>query len=288
MRIMRRLSRAVSAGGNRQETALALTERIAAGAALISSLEVLASSRTRSPSVLDWSLLRERMPPDSILLLKALNVISGKRAAQALEIARTAAAVSLLLPSRAGHRGRGVSLGFLAVSSAVCYRRYAAQSDGSDQLLFQVQAAAAVARLHGSERVANAALWYVALQSCLAYTVAGYSKAAGAQWRSGTAVPAILRTETYGSKRAFEATLRYPAAVRAATVAVMAAECGFPLLYLLKGGRLAPCFVASAGVFHLVNARAMGLGRFLWAFASTYPALLFTADQVARRYGHAR
>jgi pimeloyl-ACP methyl ester carboxylesterase len=52
-------------------------------------------------------------------------------------------------------------------------------------------------------------------------------------------------------------------------------ECAFPLAFARKG-RFAPYMLAATGAFHLVNARVMGLGRFVWAFTSTYPAVLYT------------
>ncbi|MGV9980911.1 alpha/beta fold hydrolase [Micromonospora wenchangensis] len=68
---------------------------------------------------------------------------------------------------------------------------------------------------------------------------------------------------------------RYPRLTKLAAHGVLAMECAFPLAYAAKG-RPAPYLLATAGAFHLVNARVMGLGRFFWAFTSTYPAVAYT------------
>ncbi|WP_164721114.1 hypothetical protein [Streptomyces sp. W1SF4] len=288
--MFRALRAAYAESTTRPETALRLTDRLAAAAAVVGSLEALVSARAdhRDGTVLRGDLMSRRIPADAKLLSALVKASSGRRTEQVLETIRLAASVTLLV-ARPGRTTRSAALALLAVSSAVTHRRHTVQSDGSEQLLFQVQAASALASLAGGgPRVTDACLWYIAAQSTLAYTVAGYSKLAGAEWRSGEALPGVLRTETYGDRKAFELVRTHPRTACTAGTAVVLGECGFGLLYFLGRGRYAPVFVSAGTVFHLVNARAMGLGRFLFAFVATYPAILYTARRVSARSGDVR
>ncbi|MFF4263495.1 hypothetical protein ACFY7Y_00380 [Streptomyces virginiae] len=285
--MFRELRAACTAAVSSPHAALQLTDRLAGAAGVIASLECLASTRSsfQVGSVLSRDLMRQRIPANSKLLTALVRATSGRRREQALEAVRLAASATLLA-GKPGRTPRAAALAFLAASSAVTHRRHTVQSDGSEQLLFQVQAASALASAAGGGSVADACLWYIAAQSTLAYTVSGYSKLAGAEWRSGQALPHVLRTETYGDRRAFNLVRAHPRTARAVGAAVVLGECGFGLLYFLGRGRHAPAFVSAGLVFHLVNARTMGLGRFLFAFAATYPAILYTAGQISGRSRH--
>ncbi len=281
MKPLRRIRHSLSVKRSPQAKALLLTEVVVGVASAVSSLEALwaATRQEADEDILRWRLAREMVSSGSRTLLKALDATSGAVAERTVEGARLAAAVSLLAPWTST-RTRAAALTWLAASSALTYRRRSFQSDGSDQLLFQVQTATALARLSGDRRITDTCLWYISLQSVLAYSVAGYSKVAGSQWRSGAALSGILRTEMYGSKWAFDLVQEHPRVARMANIAVIAGECCFPLLYFIKKGTLARHFALTAGSFHLVNTCTMGLGRFFWAFTSSYPALIYTARQV--------
>ncbi|MFD0151336.1 hypothetical protein ACWGQ4_21485 [Streptomyces sp. NPDC055721] len=260
---------------------LLLTEVLVGICGVASSLEILSSARRKDPEsgILQWPLMRQKLPSHSGNLARFLDATSGAGRDERVEIGRLAAA-SVLLVTGQDSRARTVALVGLTASSALRYRRYGFESDGSDQLLFQVQLASATARLGGKNaRISDACLWYISLQSTLSYAVAGYSKLAGSHWRSGEALPGILRTETYGSATAYRFARRYPRAAKFAASAVVAGECGLPLLLFAAKGKAAPLALLSAGAFHLTNSGAMGLGRFFWAFTSSYPALAYTSRQ---------
>jgi pimeloyl-ACP methyl ester carboxylesterase len=123
--------------------------------------------------------------------------------------------------------------------------------------------------------VVDAGLWFVGLQATAAYAASGFAKLVSPTWRSGQALPGVLRTQVYGDRRAWQMLRRHPRAARALTAGLLALECLFPAVYLAKG-RLARPIVLSAGALHLANARIMGLGRFVWAFGAMYPALFYT------------
>ncbi|WP_411105140.1 hypothetical protein [Streptomyces sp. cmx-4-9] len=227
--------------------------------------------------------MRRKLPAEATWLTRILSATSGAKRDEFMEAARLAAAVTLLVAGR-DSRARTVALAGLTVTSALRHRRYGFQSDGSEQLLFQVQLASTTARLGGKNtRIADACLWYVSLQAALAYTVAGYSKLAGAHWRSGKALPGIIRTETYGSGAAFRWATRHPRTTRLAGYATIGGECLFPLIFFVDNGKSAPLFLLPVGGFHLANSGVMGLGRFFWAFTSSYPALLYTTHKRASK-----
>jgi pimeloyl-ACP methyl ester carboxylesterase len=140
---------------------------------------------------------------------------------------------------------------------------------------FLVQTAAAVARAgQRRPRVVDACLWYVALQSVLSYTVSGWVKVASPTWRSGQALPGVMRTLSYGDRATWELLQRHPRAATLLGRGTLAMECLFPAVFLGRG-RLAPPLLGAAAAFHLANARIMGLGRFVWSFVSMHPAVLY-------------
>ncbi|MFI7351551.1 hypothetical protein ACIBSR_35495 [Streptomyces sp. NPDC049936] len=115
----------------------------------------------------------------------------------------------------------------------------------------------------------------------MAYGVSGYAKLPSEVWRSGEALTGVLRTESYGDEKAYKIAKKHPALAKAAAHAVLTLECSFPIVFMAKG-KLALPMLACMGTFHLVNARVMGLGRFVWAFGGTYPAILYAVQSRAK------
>ncbi|MFE7572463.1 hypothetical protein ACFU76_36920 [Streptomyces sp. NPDC057539] len=261
-----------------RDRALTVMEQAGAVTHLISSLENLASERDRQfGGVNHWDVVRRSYTTRHPLIRRALDTIGNPRQARTIHAARVIAAASLLIPGTP-RRHRAAASGVLAVTSMMNHLTQPYGTDGTDQLSFHVQAASAAARITDKPRLVDACLWYVALQSTMSYALAGYAKLPSHIWRSGKALPGILRTESYGDRGAYQIAQRYPTIAKVSAHAVLALECAFPVVFLAKG-RPAPLMLASMGAFHLVNARVMGLGRFVWAFASTYPALLYAVQR---------
>ncbi|WP_414504473.1 hypothetical protein [Streptomyces sp. NEAU-L66] len=262
--------------GRRQ--ALAATERITAVTSLLSSLEAWAAERDRRQGGLNnWQVIRDNFADLPPAARKALDLLAKPASVRIIHGARVAAAASLLLPGERRYQ-RAAANGFLALSALATYPHHQYGGDGSDQLSFQTQLVSSIARCgQKNPAIVDACLWYVALQSTLSYTVSGVVKLCGPEWRSGTALPHILRTETYGDRGAFRLISRYPTMGKAVSHSVVVIECAFPVIFL-RGGRYAPLILATTGTFHLVNARVMGLARFFWAFLGTYPAVLYAVQ----------
>lgn len=253
-------------------------EQTSAVTHLIHSLENLASARDRQPGGLNhWDEVREIHAARHPLVRRAIDVLADPRSVRTIHIARVLAAASLLAPS-APRRLRAAANSMLALTSMANNLTQPYGNDGTDQLSFHVEAAAAIARTSGKPRLIDACLWYVALQSTMSYAAAGYAKLPSDIWRSGDALPGILRTESFGEPKAYEMAQRHPTLTKLTAHSVLALECAFPVVFLAKG-RPAPLMLATLGMFHLANARVMGLGRFVWAFTSTYPAVLYAAQR---------
>ncbi len=275
---MNRLLRAVLGPPTMSRSrALALMERTSAVTSLIISSEHLCRPAARRPGGLnDWAITRDNLRGASRGTRRLLDLVATEPATTALHVAKVAASAVLLSPVRS-RRWRATADATVAVSGLLMYPRHHYGTDGSDQVNFLVQSAAAIARAAGVRtRVVDAALWAVAAQATLSYAASGWVKIAGSSWREGSALEGITRTLTYGDADVWRAVRRFPRSARLLGTAVLALECSFPVVYA-AGGRPARTYVGSALMFHLANARIMGLGRFLPAFASMHPAVLYTA-----------
>ncbi|MFY1704860.1 alpha/beta fold hydrolase [Micromonospora sp. WMMA1923] len=251
------------------------TERISSVTHLFASLEYLTRRRDRQRGgANNWAVNRRTFHEHAPRLTRALDLAANDRVVTALHVSRAVAAAALWLPL--SRRQRVAANAVLTGSQAALHAQHLYGSDGADQVSFLVQALTTAARV-GQRRpaVVDACLWFVALQSVLSYTVSGWVKLPSETWRSGRALPGIARTLTYGDPQVWQLMRRYPRLTRLAAHGVLAMECAFPLAYAARG-RPAPYLLATAGAFHLVNARVMGLGRFFWAFTSTYPAVAYT------------
>jgi hypothetical protein len=128
----------------------------------------------------------------------------------------------------------------------------------------------------GDVHVAHSSLWFIAIQGCLSYSVAGIAKAVSPVWRSGEAVRRILSTRTYGSSSSAALVRGRDGACMVLSWLLMLFECTFPLA--LAFGQTGFAVFAVLGIcFHIANAVIMGLNTFVWAFVATYPAILFCA-----------
>ncbi|MEV3854916.1 hypothetical protein AB0J38_11375 [Streptomyces sp. NPDC050095] len=259
------------------QAALRTTEQLSAVGQLLNSLELLAVAEKREDGGLNnWQLLREQHAKRPRAVRRLLDVLAGRRIVKGMHVGRVVSAAALLAP-KTPPMYRAAAHAYLVTTSVAQAPRTRYGGDGADQMSFVVQASCLVARLFpGNERVTDAALRHIALQTTMAYTVSGTTKLAGATWRSGEALGHVLRTVSYGDRQVYALAVKYPVLVTAASHTVMALQCAFPLIFLRRG-RLALPGVAIMGGFHIINGRVMGLPRFVWAFLSSYPAVLHTA-----------
>jgi pimeloyl-ACP methyl ester carboxylesterase len=256
--------------------ALERMERINACTHLMASAEHLARPEFRRQGGLNhWLVSRESSAFRSAPARTVLEFVGRPRVTNALHALRIVTAAAALLPG--GSRRRRLALDTtLATTSVLLHPRHHYGTDGSDQVSFLVQSVAAVARSSRSPLVADAGLWAVGIQGTMSYAVSGWAKIAGRTWRQGQALEGVTRTMTYGDEWTWRLTRRFPAAAKAMGAGVLALECAAPLAYLGRG-RLARPYALGVTAMHLGIARTMALGRFVPAFLSMHPALLYTA-----------
>jgi hypothetical protein len=251
-----------------RELAILATAGLATVGAAIATSEWLANRRHYSSA----GLLARRPPAGSVsarlgILLDYPNIV----AVLALRLAALAALPAALLSGR-----------FAAAVLAVIFATTLLQNlrgedalDGSDQMSTQVFGALFLGHLGGTPLALDAALGYLALQSCLSYAVAGLAKIGSPAWRDGSAVVAVAGNRAYGHPAAARWLAARPRLARLFAWGAMLGELAFPLALL--GPPWAFPFLAWGVVFHLLNARLMGLNTFFWSFVSTYPAIVYCA-----------
>jgi hypothetical protein len=189
--------------------------------------------------------------------------------------ARTLSAVLLAVAAVAG-AGLELPLVVLALTSLALNYRHLFALDGSDQMILVVVIGLAAGTVLRVEAVAAV---FVASQAVAAYFIAGLAKLRGAEWRVGSAVPAILSTRSFGapSLGSFLSEQRW--AGRSLTWSTMSFECLFPLA-LLAPDQVLLAILAVGLLFHAGAAVTMGLNVFPWAFLASYPCVIYLAHQL--------
>ena len=279
--------RATTAGESRdrEEADMATAGRLTAVGALIGSLEELSRREDgEARSLFSWPVRQTALRAFRRRSLAPLwSLIEPRRYRLLLAGRALCAAGVLMLPDSS--RARGPALLGLAASGLLRSYRNSYGSDGSDQLSFITFTSLATAHLPGLTAGQRAVpLHFVGFQSVLSYTVAGVAKLLSPQWRSGSAIEGIFRTRTYGDAGFYRMLKERPGAARALAWTVILTETTTPVVLLLPpAGRRA--VLGMAGLFHLGNARYMGLNRFFWAFTGTYPLVDRSARAVRWQIG---
>lgn len=167
-------------------------------------------------------------------------------------------------------------LAALLISSAwLTVRSRGPVCGGSDSMYFQVQLGLFVAALgYINPLLVKLGLGWIAAQSVLSYFLAGVGKIRNAGWRDGTALQQLFASNgpyvlLHGIRRLASAKML----CAGLGWSVVLFELGFPMVLALPtAGKT--IFLGLALFFHLTNAVVLGLNRFIWAWAATYPALL--------------
>jgi hypothetical protein len=150
--------------------------------------------------------------------------------------------------------------------------------DGSDQMLFLLFPPLMMASaFHMNASITSLTIVLLAAQVCLAYSTAGFAKLSGQTWRCGNALYEILNTRSFGWETAANFMSKNPRLTRGLAIATILIEVIFPLAMITPYPYIA-IFLIWGISFHLTNAFVMRLNIFPWAFAASYPAIVYTSE----------
>lgn len=252
---------------------LEFTERASALSQLLATFEGLSPKERQFGGINDWNYTK--------YLFNDGEGIADARAREifirCLAAARIGASVVLLLPTGNGARLAATSAS--ALSYLLGNRYIINGSDGAEQYSAIILASSALGRVGGGKN-RDLSVDFIAAQTAFSYFVAGAVKSLGREWRNGTAVERVVRTEVYGNRTFYRFLRRNPRLSESFTYSTVVLEMLFPFLLLHRGmGRVA---LASMFAFHAANVPLMGLGRFFLVFTSTYPAVVDSVNRLKR------
>ncbi|MFF5986747.1 hypothetical protein [Prauserella flavalba] len=261
--------------GDDIDTAFRRVERLTAVGATISAAELLTTARSlNDDGLFGWPINRTRMFGLNRGIGRHLEKLLRYPQVVAVVQTRLLSGLGLLAPGT-GRRGRAAALAGMAGSGAALNLRSNYGLDGSDHFAFINFTVALLEKLYPNDRRAReAALAFIAAQSCLAYFTSGAVKMTSPVWRSGDAITGVFRTKTYGDKFVYDLTKNNKPLAQAIAWGTMIAEVLFPLV-LVAPRPIAKAILAGGMAFHVGNARFMGLNRFFWSFVATYPAVAY-------------
>ncbi|HSZ14167.1 MAG TPA: hypothetical protein VK790_09035 [Solirubrobacteraceae bacterium] len=263
--------------------ALSLAVRLCAVAQLIGLLELaLARAELARGGFLDWSMIgilspRARTRVGSALR-RAFRRLSARAFAGLMALEALVAGTLLAWPSRWPLIVAGAAL------QVVAMKRHHLTIDGSDQMVLVVLVTCGLGRVGAEAAATRAAVWFLAAELTLAYVVSGVYKAASTYWRSDGALAMLVQTRMYGQPRAARVVAAHPAVATAAGYAVFCWESLFFVALTAPPG-VAAAMLALGLAFHAGCAIVMGLNRFVWAFAASYPAVLCTNAAIRSQLG---
>jgi hypothetical protein len=154
--------------------------------------------------------------------------------------------------------------------------------DGAIQMTLIALIACSLALLIGDRTSGRTAvLFFVGGQGLLAYMAAGVAKIVSQEWRREDVVSKIASTVAYGSGPAARVIAFVPGSGRALTVSVIVFETAMPFSILFPVD-VTVAFLVIALLFHIGCAVVMGLNDFVWAFAATFPGILYISSSIHR------
>lgn len=252
--------------------------RVASLGTLVSALEMLSQHRKFEDAELLSGQLASVRPRFAKRFPRLTRALSSKKAAVALYGVQAGASAATLI--WAHQRGvRAVGSAVLAVTGAAGRLYTPFGGDGADQLQQVVNVVlASTGTFQDEEQARDVAMRALALETTIAYVASGVVKLVSPVWLSGEAFSGVIRTHSYGDPQVFQLVHRYPMLGKLVTWTTVAAEVGFPLVFVLPKPA-AKAYLGSMTLFHLGIGQFMGLNRFVLAFGATHPALLYVFRQ---------
>lgn len=255
-----------------EETVLAWIYALVGVSLLVTSAEYISSSRTLSDE--SWLSWRNGRLLDRWLASgwagECLQLVVGYPSVVVLLYLRLIAGAIILFGPEAYYLTNSALI-VGVVTSLLVVLRSPFGLEGSDQMVILVLFCLLVAGLDPS--IAWIPIAFLAAQLCLAYVTAGLVKLFSPIWRQGAALPLIMSTSMYGSKRVHTLLTSASGAAKVICWLLIFWEVTFPLSLLAP----VPVFIfylAIGVVFHTTNAVVMGLNNFLPSFLACYPPVI--------------
>ncbi|MEV5480708.1 MULTISPECIES: hypothetical protein [Streptomyces] len=256
--------------------------RVASLGTLVSALEMLSQTRKFEDGEMLSGQLANMRPKFAKRFPRLTRALESKKAAVALYgVQAGASAATLIWGHKRGVRTAGSAV--LAVTGAAGRLRSPFGGDGADQLQQVINIVlASTGTFQDNEKARDVAMRALALETTISYVASGVVKLVSPVWLSGEAFSGVIRTHNYGDKRVYELVHKYPMLGKLITWGTVAAEVGFPLVFVLPKPA-AKAYLGSMTLFHLGIGQFMGLNRFVLAFGATHPALLYVFAQQEQR-----
>ncbi len=236
------------------DTAIVVSAHLTAVGVLLSSAEMLAG---RGANV--WShqprfvgLPIDPPVPRAIALGRlggaAVVLLSPSRPsllAGCVMVAATSLALGALCPFGAGAADQMTTISYVAFTAGVAVTRWAA-----------------------------ATCWFLTISLVVVYVTAALVKVTSPAWGRGESLACVLGSNVFGHPALYRLSMDRPRARAAAEVGVVVVQLAFAAALSGPSTPVLYAILAAGVVFHIVNAVALGLYDFAWAFVGLYPILL--------------
>lgn len=253
--------------------ALHWTSAIIGFAVFFQTLELFSIRKSvQDHGVWNWNLVRKDFAPLPGWFRSALDLVLSYRGFLVILALRMVCAVWIGISPNAS------SAAILFITTLLISLRWRGSfNGGSDFMNLIVLSALTLATcFDNNPTIGTACLWYIAIQTCTSYFIAGAIKLRRENWRSGKALSGFLSTTIYSPDPLSTTLSGSPALARLASWAVITFECLFPLALLNSQACLV--MMGWAILFHLSNFYFFGLNRFLLSWAAAYPALYYCSQ----------
>jgi hypothetical protein len=249
----------------------------------ISTLEFIANIRQcRNDGLFSWAIWRESKWSKHPRLRTLTHPLFDFPGVLFVLLVRLSLIGGLLYGLSRGTRLDPVLLTALVATQFYVSFRYPAGKDGSDQMSTIVLVMLCVISWFPARPVIGVAcIVFIAFQAVLSYLTAGVAKLISPHWRSGDIILGVLGTETYGSRFMAGLLRDHTFVRRSMNYATMAFELLIFLALLLPFPWNA-YFLAIPLIFHASCSVMMGLNIFIFAFAATFPPLLYVSNHLHR------
>jgi hypothetical protein len=157
--------------------------------------------------------------------------------------------------------------------------RNSQSNDGSDQMAMICFIALLFANFINTELSWSIALVFIAAQASLAYGVSGILKMLKKEWHNGESARRVLKTSSYGNKKALGLALEYNWIAKLFGLFVIYGDTLLAFSFALPP-IICGCVLIFGVFLHIGIGSVMGLNTFLWSYVSTYPAIFYVSTLI--------